>query len=52
MQHVGPNGDLKARSPAGESFAQKIGAAVHGQGKLSANLFDRLRSLYFLSAFN
>jgi hypothetical protein len=38
---------LQAGTAAGKSFAKKMGAAVHGQGKLSANLLDEV-ALTFL----
>jgi hypothetical protein len=33
---------LQAGSAAGKSFAQKMGASIHGQGKLSADLFGEM----------
>ena len=33
---------LQAGSAAGKSFSQKMGASIHGQGKLPADLFGEM----------
>jgi hypothetical protein len=36
---------------AGESFTQKVGASIHGQGKLSADLLDEIAFAFFFQSF-
>jgi hypothetical protein len=37
---------LQTGGAAGKSFAKKMGAAVHGQGKFSANLLDEVALIF------
>jgi len=51
MIGAGSLNGYRHESPPGSLLRKKVGTAIHGQGKLSANLFDEIAFTFFFQSF-